>query len=233
MNSAHGETAVRVQGVYKHFGEGSAKIYALRNAYFDASYGEIKMIVGPSGCGKTTLLSVIAGTLTIDQGEVEVFNTSIYSLSNDEITAFRGQNVGFVFQQFNLIPTLTALENVVIPLLIQRWNKKEAYERSSKILHDVALDSRLDAFPFELSMGQQQRVAIARALVHTPRLLICDEPTASLDGETGRTVMGLLRKIARSPDRCVIVVTHDNRIFEFADHIAQMEDGQIKNVHQD
>lgn len=224
--------AVRVQDVSKHFGEGDAKIYALKKINFEAFFGGIMMIVGPSGCGKTTLLSVIAGTLNVDEGSVDVFDLPLHRMPADRVTSFRGQNVGFIFQQFNLIPTLTIQENVSIPLLIQNKSQKEALMRSAEILEKVELGSRLKANPAQLSVGQQQRVAIARALVHQPRLIICDEPTASLDGKTGHKIMQLLAEVGESPERCVIVVTHDNRIFEFADRLARMEDGQIKDIHQ-
>jgi putative ABC transport system ATP-binding protein len=226
------KTAVHVENVVKHFGEGEATIFALRGINFNAYCGEIMMIVGPSGCGKTTLLSVIAGTLDADEGTIQVFDNPIHSLSTDDVTRFRGKNVGFIFQQFNLIPTLTILENAAIPLLIQRTPKGEAYSRAAEVLKRVGLGERIHARPGELSGGQQQRVAIARALVHEPRLIICDEPTANLDGENGQKIMELLSDVVKSPDRCVIVVTHDTRIFQFADRMAQMEDGRVKNVHQ-
>jgi putative ABC transport system ATP-binding protein len=225
------KTAVHVENVFKHFGEGEATILALRGINFNAHCGEIMMIVGPSGCGKTTLLSVIAGTLVADKGEIQVFDNPIHTLSTDDVTRFRGKNVGFIFQQFNLIPTLTIQENAAVPLLIQRTPKSEAYARAAEVLTHVGLGERIHARPGELSGGQQQRVAIARALVHEPRLIICDEPTANLDGENGQRIMELLADVVKSPDRCVIVVTHDTRIFQFADRMAQMEDGQVKNVH--
>ena len=232
MPTSQNKVAVRVQGVFKHFGEGDARIYALKDTSFEAYCGEMMMIVGPSGCGKTTLLSVIAGTLNIDQGTVDVFGLPLHSMRSDAVTSFRGQNVGFIFQQFNLIPTLTIQENVAIPLLIQGKSKKEAYQKAREFLEKVGIGERLKARPTQLSGGQQERVAIARALVHQPRLIICDEPTANLDGETGYKIMELLQQIAKSAERCVIVVTHDSRIFGFADRRAQMEDGQVKNVHQ-
>ncbi len=232
MNLSENKVAVRVQGVFKHFGEGDARIYALKDTSFEAYFGEIMMIVGPSGCGKTTLLSVIAGTLHVDQGAIDVFGLPLHMMKSNDITYFRGQNVGFIFQQFNLIPTLTIQENVVIPLLIQGKSKKESYQQASEFLEKVGLGNRLNARPTQLSGGQQERVAIARALIHQPRLVICDEPTANLDGETGHKIMELLQQIAKSHDRCVIVVTHDSRIFEFADRRARMEDGQVKNVQQ-
>lgn len=234
MTSASSEypPAVVVENVSKSFGTGDASIVALKGTQFSARAGEIMMIVGPSGCGKTTLLSVIAGTLHADSGKIEVFGNRLNDMSENAITNFRAYNVGFIFQQFNLIPTLTIQENVVIPLLIQKAPKRKAYARAAEYLEKVGLGSRLSARPTQLSGGQQQRVAIARALVHEPRLIICDEPTANLDGETGHRVMELLAEVAKSPQRSVIVVTHDNRIFQFADRMAEMEDGKVKNVHE-
>ena len=189
------------------------------------------MIVGPSGCGKTTLLSVICGTLGFDSGNISVFGHDLRRMRDTEITGFRGKNVGFIFQQFNLIPTWTALENVSVPVLLNRGSRKEAEERAAHLLREVGLESRTRSYPTQLSGGQQQRVAIARALIHEPRLVICDEPTASLDAASGRKVLELLKESACRPDRCVIVVTHDSRIFHFADRIAEMEDGVVKKVH--
>jgi putative ABC transport system ATP-binding protein len=162
---------------------------------------------------------------------VEVFGTDLIHLASGRLTSFRGQNVGFIFQQFNLIPTWNIVENASIPLLLNGATKKHAEKEAARILTEVGLGKRLDAYPNQLSGGQQQRVAIARSLVHEPRLLICDEPTASLDAASGRKVMELLKANACRPDRCVIVVTHDSRIFHFADRIAEMEDGVVKAVH--
>lgn len=225
--------ALRVHGVDKSFGEGETQVAALKQANFEAYAGELIMLVGPSGCGKTTLLSVIAGTLSADAGEIEVFGQRLDGLSQAELTAFRRRNLGFVFQSFNLIPTLTVRENVMIPLLIQGVGRAEAETRAGAILSLVGLEGREEGSPTALSGGQQQRVAIARALVHGPRLLICDEPTSALDKDTGGKVMAMIRELSRAPDRCVVVVTHDHRIFRFADRIAEMEDGRIRRVTDD
>ncbi len=219
--------AVAVRDVTKSFPNGDAATYALRDVSFEARCGELTMIVGPSGCGKTTLLSVICGTLGIDSGSIQVFGKTLGTMSASEVTGFRSKNVGFIFQQFNLIPTLTVVENVSIPLILQGWNYRQAEEKAATILQDVGLGERLRSFPKQLSGGQQQRVAISRALVHDPKLIICDEPTASLDAKTGHHALELLKKSACAPDRCVIVVTHDSRIFSFADWIAEMEDGRV------
>jgi len=205
---------------------------ALKGVDFDARLGEMLMIVGPSGCGKTTLLSVIAGTLEFENGEIDVFNTSLHKLKNREVTNFRKQNVGFIFQQFNLIPTLSLVENVSVPLLINGERRKVAEKKARVLLDKLGLQGRGDDRPTNLSGGQQQRVAIARALVHEPRLVICDEPTSALDKETGAKIMELLREVARQPDRTVIVVTHDNRVFKYADRMTEMEDGRVQRVHE-
>jgi len=223
--------AVRTNDLGKTYGKGEGMVHALKGVNFEALCGELLMIVGPSGCGKTTLLSVICGTLGHDTGSVVVFGQDLEALSPGKLTAFRGKNVGFVFQQFNLIPTWTALDNVTVPLLLNGATQIEARAAAAELLREVGLAEKLDVLPTQLSGGQQQRVAIARALVHRPRLLICDEPTAALDAASGRKVLELIRERVCSPERCVIVVTHDSRIFPFADRIAEMEDGQVKAIH--
>jgi putative ABC transport system ATP-binding protein len=222
--------AVSVRGVDKGFGKGEARVVALRGADLDARAGEMLMIVGPSGCGKTTLLSCIAGTLRVDGGEVEVFGQMLSAMSPGKVTRFRAENLGFIFQQFHLIPTLTVRENAGVPLLIRGVPFREAMRRADAMLERVGLGGRGGSRPNQLSGGQQQRVAIARALVHEPRLVICDEPTSALDRDTGHAVMELLRDVARSERRCVLVVTHDSRIYEFADRIAEMEDGRVIRI---
>jgi putative ABC transport system ATP-binding protein len=225
--------AVRTRGIDMFFGDGETKVTALKQADFEANRGELIMLVGPSGCGKTTLLSVIAGTLTPQTGTVEVFGQRLDGLSQEELTSFRRKHLGFVFQSFNLIPTLTVLENVMVPLLIQGAAQDVAVAKARAMLEKVGLKGREDGQPNALSGGQQQRVAIARALVHEPSLLICDEPTSALDKDTGAQIMQMVRDLSRSPERCVVVVTHDHRIFRFADRIAEMEDGRIRRVVED
>ena len=188
------------------------------------------MLVGPSGCGKTTLISVIAAILGQDSGNCEVLGQDLNGMDQKKRTRFRGESIGFVFQSFNLLPALSAVENVAVPLMINRVSWKNAETRAREALVGVDLGTRLGALPAQLSGGQQQRVAIARALVHDPKLIVCDEPTSNLDHETGRSVMNILRGVAKSPDRALIVVTHDPRIFEFADRIAHMDDGKIIEV---
>ncbi len=223
--------AVHVRAVTKTFGKGDTAVRALKGVDFNARQGELLMIVGPSGCGKTTLLSVIAGTLDFEAGEVEVFGSSLHAMKPRHVTEFRKRHVGFIFQQFNLIPTLTLIENVSVPLLINGTGRRQAEQKAAELLNKLGLDGRGRELPRNLSGGQQQRVAIARALVHEPRLVICDEPTSALDKDTGAHIMDLLRDIARHPDRSVIVVTHDNRIFKYADRLTEMEDGRVQRVH--
>jgi putative ABC transport system ATP-binding protein len=223
--------AVRCRGVTKTFGSGNASVKALRGVDLEVRSGELLMLVGPSGCGKTTLISVIAGVLTRDGGDCTVFGEDYRSMSEDATTVFRGLNIGFVFQAFNLIPALTTAENVATPLIINGENPQRAVRRAKAVLAQVGFDERMmNSLPADLSGGQQQRVAIARALVHEPRLIVCDEPTSALDSETGRMVMDLLRQLGCRGDRALVVVTHDSRIFDFADRIAEMEDGRITRV---
>ena len=224
------EFAVHCRGVTKTYGTGDARVMALRGVDLDVRRGELLMLVGPSGCGKTTLISVIAAILNQDSGNCEVLGQDLKNMDENERARFRGVSIGFVFQLFNLLPALNAVENVSVPLLINGVSRKNAETRASETLVEVDLGTRLSALPAQLSGGQQQRVAIARALVHDPKLIVCDEPTSSLDHETGRSVMNILRGIAKSPDRALIVVTHDPRIFEFADRIAHMDDGTIIEI---
>jgi putative ABC transport system ATP-binding protein len=224
--------AVRIRELTKHFGSGDQRVQALAGVNLDIHAGHMTLIVGPSGCGKTTLLSVIAGILNADSGEVNVFGQEITAMSDRAKTNFRAVNIGFVFQQYNLLPALTAAENAAIPLVIAGWSKTPAVRRAREVLEALGMANKANRLPTELSGGQMQRVAIARALVHEPRLLVCDEPTAALDHETGLTVMQLLRQAAVTRDRAVVVVTHDNRVFEFGDRIAHMDDGVVVSVEE-
>jgi putative ABC transport system ATP-binding protein len=224
------EMAVRVRGVTKEFGSGGSLTQALRGVDLDVPYGEMLMLVGPSGCGKTTLVSIVAGTLEPTAGDVQVLGHDLVTMSNGRKVRFRRENVGFIFQAFNLLPALTAVENAAVPLLIAGWRRGHAVEAAADVLERLGLGDRLAGLPSELSGGQQQRVAIARALVHEPRLLVCDEPTSALDAANGRITMELIQQVAVQPDRAVIVVTHDSRVYSFADRIAAMEDGRIESV---
>src|SRR6516164_9601746 len=203
--------AVSCHQVTKEFGSGDNRALVLRGVDFDVRFGEMTMLVGPSGCGKTTLLSVIAGLLDATAGEIAVLGQDMDKLSGSDSVLFRRKNLGFVFQQYNLLPALTAAENAAVPLLAAGVPRKKAVDQASALLAELGLEQRLRALPSQLSGGQQQRVALARALVH----------------ETGQAVMDLLTKVAVRDDRAVIVVTHDSRVFDFADRIAYMDDGRI------
>src|SRR5713226_2500469 len=222
--------AVVCREVTKDFVSGDARVQALRGIDLEVHAGEMTLLVGPSGCGKTTLISIIAGLLEPTQGDVIVWNASLPELSLRQKVAFRRDNIGFVFQQYNLLPALTAAENAAVPLLIAGWKRGPAIGQARTLLDSVGMSERADALPSQLSGGQQQRVAIARALIHQPRLLVCDEPTAALDATLGQSVMELIRRVAIQPNRAVIVVTHDSRVFHFGDRIVHMSDGRIEQV---
>ncbi len=216
-----------VDNVSKVFRQGGEELHVLKNVHFEARSGELVMIVGPSGSGKTTLLSALAGTLSIDSGTIRIFDFELTAKSPKEIINFRKDHVGFIFQQFHLIPSLTCGENVAIPLLLKGISHANALEEARKSLEEVGLESKFEASPRTLSGGQQQRVAIARALIHKPSLIICDEPTAALDSESGTKIMDLIQQHVKMPGRIVIIVTHDNRIFKYADRIEKMNDGKL------
>src|SRR5882672_3900541 len=224
------ELAVELSGITKTYGSGDSKVTALRGVDLEVSSDELLMLVGPSGCGKTTLISIVAGILDQDAGSCHVFGQDMKAMRDRDRVRYRGDHIGFVFQAFNLLPTLTAAENAAIPLLIKGVARREAVERASDMLERVGLKGRGHSLPSQLSGGQQQRVAIARSLVHKPRLIVCDEPTSALDHETGHKVMELFRDVAMGEGRSLIIVTHDSRIFEFADRIATMDDGRIVEV---
>jgi putative ABC transport system ATP-binding protein len=188
------------------------------------------MLVGPSGCGKTTFISIVTGLLEPDEGRCHVLGQDLQELDETAKERLRGQSVGFVFQAFNLLPALSALDNVSVPLLINGMPRDAARAQARELLDVVGLSSRAEALPGQLSGGQQQRVAIARALVHDPRLIVCDEPTSSLDHHSGQEMMALLRDVAQGRERTLIVVTHDDRILGFADRIAHMDDGRISGI---
>ncbi|MDB5335727.1 MAG: transporter ATP-binding protein [Planctomycetaceae bacterium] len=222
--------AVSCRGITRDFGDGETRIRVLHGIDLDIPLGEISLLVGPSGCGKTTLISIVCGLLEPTDGDITLFGESHETLRGTRLVQFRGKNIGFVFQQYNLLPALTAAENAALPLIIAGMPRRRAVAKARDILETVGLGNRVDSKPSQLSGGQQQRVAIARALVHEPRLLVCDEPTAALDAQSGQTVMELLRRVAVHPDRAVLVVTHDNRVFEYGDRIVSMTDGRIEKI---
>jgi putative ABC transport system ATP-binding protein len=225
--SYRASSAVTSRGIVKSFGRGDTRIDVLKDIDLAIGSGEITFLVGPSGCGKTTLISVLAGMLQADKGEVDLFGERLDKLRGARLTRFRGRNVGFIFQQFNLIPSLDAAENAAVPLVVGGMGPGAARRKAVTLLERLGLGPQVGKMPSQLSGGQQQRVAIARALIHEPRMIVCDEPTASLDAKSGRTVMELLRTLAGAEDRAVVVVTHDDRIYPFADRIIEMSDGMI------
>ena len=223
--------AVKCYNLRKTYGEGRAAVQALRQVDLDVRTGELLMLVGPSGCGKTTLISIIAGILDQSEGDCLVFEQDFRNMRVQDKTSYRGQNIGFVFQAYNLIPALTSAENVAVPLLLHGTKRVPATERAREVLKQTGFDERMmGSLPSELSGGQQQRVAIARAMVHNPKLIVCDEPTSALDHDTGQHIMELLREVALQEGRALVVVTHDARIFGFADRIAKMDDGRIEQI---
>ncbi len=227
------KAAIEAVGLTKWFGQGEAKTYAVRDVSFEARFGEMLYVVGPSGSGKTTMLSMISGILRPNAGKVTIEGTDIWSLSDDDLASFRLHRIGFVFQDYHLFPRLTTAENVAIPLVLQNRDWDEALDEALKDLEIVGLKDKAELPPVKLSGGEQQRVAIARAIVSRPDILILDEPTASLDGETGRTIVSFVRQHILNDQRCIVIVTHDSRIYEFADRIVKMEDGQLTGVERE
>jgi len=228
--AAHDTHAVICRGVTKEYGTGETRVRALSGIDLDVDYGCMTLLVGPSGCGKTTLISIMAGLLDPTAGDVVLLGEARAALRGRKLVKFRAENIGFVFQQYNLLPSLTAAENVAVPLIIRGRPRAQAVKRGAELLEAVGMKDKTSSYPVQLSGGQQQRVAIARALVNDPRLLVCDEPTAALDARSGRNVMELLKKTTVHPDRAVIVVTHDNRVFDFGDRIVSMSDGRIEKI---
>jgi len=226
------ETAIKATGIVKWFGEGEARTTALREVSIEAFFGEMLYIVGPSGSGKTTLLSVLSGILRPHSGSVTVEGADIWSLSSDKLADFRLHKIGFVFQDYHLFPRLTTVENVAIPLILRKTNWDEAIREAAKYLEIVGLKKRADLPPVKLSGGEQQRVAIARAIAGKPDILIMDEPTASLDGDTGHAVVGFVKENILNDKRCILIVTHDNRIYEYASRILKMEDGRLTGIEK-
>ena len=225
-------TAIQAVGLNKWFGEGDAKTHAVKDVNFQAYFGEILYVVGPSGSGKTTMLSMISGILRPNSGTVKIENTEVWALSNDALAEFRLHKIGFVFQDFHLFPRLTTAENVAIPLILQRRNWDEALKEAALDLGIVGLKDKTEFPPVKLSGGEQQRVAIARAIVSRPDILILDEPTASLDGDTGRNIVKFVREHILTDKRCIVIVTHDSRIYEYADRIVKMEDGKMMGIEK-
>ena len=224
--------AIEAAGINKWFGEGEARTHAVKDVDFRASFGEMVYVVGPSGSGKTTMLSMISGILRPNSGTVKIEGSDIWSLSPDALADFRLHKIGFVFQDYHLFPRLTTAENVAIPLILQNREWEEALAEAQRDLEVVGLANRAQLPPVKLSGGEQQRVAIARAIISRPEIMIFDEPTASLDGETGRNIVQFVREHLLSDKRCIVIVTHDSRIYEFADRILRMEDGRVSALER-
>ena len=227
------EAAICARAVARDFTAGQQTLRVLHGIDVDIQPGELTYLVGESGSGKTTLISIMCGILYPTEGHVRVFGTDIYALDDTALVNFRLENIGFIFQQYNLIPSIDAASNAAVPLIARGMDRHEARERAVAMLAKLNIADQAGKLPNQLSGGQQQRVAIARALVHEPRLVVCDEPTAALDAKSGRRVMDLLREVAVSPDRACIIVTHDNRIFDLADRILVLEDGRITHDGKD
>lgn len=221
------EYAAVCRNVKKVFGEATTRVDALCGVDLEVKKGELLMMMGPSGSGKTTLISIMAGIMTQTEGECLIAGKDLNHMPDDQKTYYRGKHIGFVFQQFNLIPMLSCQENVSIPLVLCGEERKKALVRARELLIQVGIEEKIDVLPSQLSGGQQQRVAIARSIVHNPELIVCDEPTSYLDHDTGIKVMQLLRSVIRNNGKTLIVVTHDVRITQYADRIVRLEDGKI------
>ena len=220
-------TAVSLRGVTKCYETGTSRVQALRGVELEVRLGELLMLVGPSGCGKTTLISVVAAILDHDDGEIVVFDRSLKAMSPAEKTRFRGANIGFVFQAYNLIPTISITENVAIPLLILGRRRADAMARAAEMLAAVGLGDKLEVFPAQLSGGQQQRVAIARALAADPTLIVADEPTGDLDRVSAEEVLVLMERLCRELGKTIIMVTHDPRAARRAARIKHLDKGVL------
>jgi putative ABC transport system ATP-binding protein len=227
MTQTQHQHVATIDGVSKDFPSGGETVRVLHDISTQLDYGKLTMLVGPSGCGKTTLLSILSGTLSASAGHVTVMGQRLDQFSNNNLVRFRRRNIGFIFQQYNLIQTLSAAENAAIALIADGVAWEEATATAGRMLDHLGLAAHKNKMPRQLSGGQQQRVAIARALSHNPALVVCDEPTAALDAEAGQAVMALLDEASEDPNRAVLIVTHDDRIFTFADRIIRMEDGRI------
>jgi putative ABC transport system ATP-binding protein len=224
--------AIVAIGLTKWFGEGETRKTAVNGVNLVAHFGEMLFIVGPSGSGKTTMLSMISGILRPNAGQVLVKGADIWTLNNDQLADFRLNTIGFVFQDYHLFPRLTTAENVAIPLILKQRNWDESIAEARQYLAIVGLADRGEMLPVKLSGGEQQRVAIARAIISQPEILILDEPTASLDGDTGRMIIAFVKEKILDEKRCIMIITHDARINEYADRILHLEDGILTAMDQ-
>jgi putative ABC transport system ATP-binding protein len=222
--------AIEVRDLSKTYAEGSAASRALDGINLDVDSGEVTLLMGPSGSGKTTLISIMGCILRPTTGTVRIAGRDVTHLRERELPAIRLGHIGFVFQGFNLFPTLTAIENVELALDLKNIRGKEGTRRARSLLEEVGLAEKCNSFPADLSGGQKQRVAIARALAGEPEIILADEPTAALDKSSGQTVMNMLRRLALERGRAVVIVTHDNRVLDYADRIVRIEDGRIGDL---
>ncbi len=218
---------ISLRNIRKFYGSCENRIEALKGVSLDLFENELSLLVGPSGCGKSTLISIICNILTPDSGSVELLGINLGKLKENERSEFCQKNLGIVFQSLFLIPTLNLIDNVMLPLMISGKNKEEAKEKAFLVLEEVKLEKRQHSFPTDLSKGQQQKIAIARAIINDAKIIILDEPTSALDQDSGHEVMELLKNFAEKKDKTIFVVTHDARIFSFADRIIRINDGQI------
>ncbi|PSB27200.1 ABC transporter ATP-binding protein [Stenomitos frigidus] len=222
--------AIAAKGVGMNFQSRSERYQALKSVDLELKSGKIQLLMGPSGSGKTTLLSILAGILTPTEGSVRLLGQEITGMSRSQLARFRLENIGFIFQGFNLFPALTALENIEVALTVKGVRKNVAAKQARSLLAQVGLTEKANQLPRDLSGGQKQRVAIARALGGDPKLIMADEPTAALDSQNGHAVIELLHRLAKEQNRTVLMVTHDARIMDFADSVIQLEDGMLKQM---
>lgn len=219
---------IQCEEIKKFYGEGENRTTALRGVNLDINEGQLTVLIGPSGSGKTTLLSIIYTILTPDEGKLTILGHPINGMNQFEKAKFRSQNLGIIFQGLYLIPTLTVLENTILPSTILGEDEERARNKATDILHQLDIGKKIHSPPTQLSKGQQQRVAIARALMNEPKVIMCDEPTSALDQTTGSEVISILRDLATQGNRTVLVVTHDQRLFPFADRIVKINDGRVE-----
>jgi putative ABC transport system ATP-binding protein len=221
------DTVIQARGLTKTYAQGEAAMRALDEVTLDLHAGELALLVGPSGSGKTTLLSIMGCILRPSSGSLRVLGDEVTRLAERDLPAIRRERIGFIFQAFNLFPTLTALQNVALALDLKGVSGRAARDKAAQLLDQVGLSAKLSAYPADLSGGQKQRVAIARALAGDPPIILADEPTAALDSQSGRIVMDLLQRLARQRGRAVAIVTHDNRMWGYGDRLVKMEDGRV------
>jgi putative ABC transport system ATP-binding protein len=225
-------TSIQCKGIKKYYGKAENRTEALRGIDLEVFDKQLTLLVGPSGSGKSTLLSIIQTILTPDEGDLFILGHHMNKMNELEKANFRNKNIGVVFQALYLIPSLTVLENVILPLIIKGESESKAKKKGIPILEQLNIGGKIDSSPTQLSRGQQQRVAIARALINEPKIIMCDEPTSALDQENGFTTMSILRDLALSDNRTVFVITHDSRILSFANRIVNINDGKIKEKNE-